>query len=104
MSTEYTDQDRKMLARQLDYIRPLYCRMCGACEGRCPKGVPVSDILRHLSYAEGYGQFQLARENFLELPRAVRDVRCADCKECVIQCPNGVHVAERLIRAQELLA
>jgi len=75
-----------------------------ACEGQCPKGVPVSDILRCLSYAEGYGQFQLARENFLALPREVRDVRCADCEECVVECPNGVRVAERLTRAQELFA
>ena len=104
MSGEFTDQDRKLLARQLDYIRPLYCRMCGACEGRCPKGVPVSDILRHLSYAEGYGQFQLGRESFLALPRQVREVRCADCEECVVECPNGVRVAERLTRAQELFA
>ena len=104
MSSPLTEEDRKLLARQLDYIRPLYCRTCGACEGACPKGLPVSDMLRHLSYAEGYGQFQLARENFLELPAEVRAVRCADCAECAVECPNGVRVAERLIRAQELLA
>ena len=104
MSSPLTEDDRKLLARQLDYIRPLYCRTCGACEGKCPKGLPVSDMLRHLSYAEGYGQFQLARENFLELPAQVRAVRCTDCAECAVECPNGVRVAERLSRAQELLA
>jgi hypothetical protein len=104
MSTSFTDQDRQLLARQLDYIQPLYCRMCGACQGKCPKGVPVSDVLRHLSYAEGYGQFQLARESYRDLPAEVRGVRCADCAKCKIQCPNGVRVAERLIRAQELFA
>jgi len=34
----------------------------------------------------------------------VRDLRCADCAECPVRCLNGVRVAERLIRAQELLA
>lgn len=104
MSSLFSGQDEQLLARQLDYIRPLYCRTCGACDGHCPKGLPASDILRHLSYADGYGQFQLARESFLELPTEVRSVRCKDCSECAISCPNGVRVAERLTRAQELLA
>jgi predicted aldo/keto reductase-like oxidoreductase len=64
----------------------------------------VADILRYLSYSEGYGQYQLARESFLSLPAEVRDVRCQDCGACAIQCPNGVRVAERLQIAQELLA
>lgn len=104
MSLEFDENDKRLLARQLDFIQPMYCRMCGACEGKCPNGVPVSDILRHLSYLEGYGQFVLARESFLQLPQFVRDVRCSQCPECVISCPNGVMVSERLIRAQELLA
>lgn len=104
MGAPFTDADRKLLARQLDYIRPLYCRMCGRCEGACPKGVPVADVLRHLTYAEGYGQFALGREQFRELSEEVRGVRCTLCPSCSITCPNGVRVAERLIRAQELFA
>ena len=78
--------------------------MCGSCEGVCPKGLPVSDMLRFLTYAEGYGQFSLGRESFLELPREIAAVRCGDCAECAVECPNGVRVSERLIRAQELFA
>ena len=104
MAENYTDEDRRLLAWQSDEIRPLYCRMCGACEGKCPKGLPVSDMIRYLSYAEGYGQFPLGRASFLELPEEVRAVRCGDCADCVIRCPNGVHVAERLRRAQEIFA
>jgi ferredoxin len=62
MSASFSDADQKILAAQLDHISPLYCRMCGSCSGQCPKGLPVSDVLRYVSYAEGYGQFQLARE------------------------------------------
>jgi predicted aldo/keto reductase-like oxidoreductase len=104
MSVPFTDADQKILTAQLDYIRPLYCRMCGNCSGKCPKGLPVSDMLRYLSYSEGYGQYQLARESFLSLAPEVRDVRCRDCSGCSIQCPNGVKVSERLQIAQELLA
>jgi aryl-alcohol dehydrogenase-like predicted oxidoreductase len=104
MSAPFGEADQKLLAAQLNYIRPLYCRMCGQCDGRCPKGVPVSDVLRYLTYAEGYGQFTLGREKFLELPQEVTAVRCNLCPTCAVSCPNGVQVAQRLIRAQELFA
>jgi len=104
MGAPLTDTDRKLLARQLEYITPLYCRMCGQCAGRCPQGLPVADVLRYLTYAEGYGQFALGREHFLQLPEEVTRVRCASCSSCAVECPNGVRVAERLIRAQELFA
>jgi predicted aldo/keto reductase-like oxidoreductase len=104
MSEKFTAVDEKVLAQQLDYIRPLYCRQCGACEGKCPQGLPVADMLRYLMYADGYGQYPLARERFLELPAELASVRCRDCSGCTIECPNGVHVTERLMRAQELLA
>ncbi len=104
MTVPFSDADQKILFAQLEHIRPLYCRTCGNCAGRCPKGLPVADMLRYLSYSEGYGEFQLARERFLALPSEVRDVRCKDCGVCAIRCPNGVRVAERLQIAQELLA
>lgn len=104
MSSRFTDADQKLIAQQLDYIRPLYCRMCGACEDACAKGLPVSDVLRYLAYADGYGQFSLARERYLEMPAGLQQVRCGECSECTVKCPNGVKVAERLNRAQELLA
>jgi predicted aldo/keto reductase-like oxidoreductase len=104
MTLPFSDADQKILFAQLEYIRPLYCRTCGNCAGKCPKGLPISDILRYLSYSEGYGEFQLARESFLELSPEVRNVRCSDCGACAIRCPNGVRVAQRLQIAQELLA
>jgi aryl-alcohol dehydrogenase-like predicted oxidoreductase len=104
MGARFTDTDAKVLAAQLDYIRPLYCRMCGDCAGTCPQGLPVADMLRYLTYAEGYGQFSLGREHFLALPEEVTRVRCQLCPSCSVKCPNGVQVAERLIRAQELFA
>jgi predicted aldo/keto reductase-like oxidoreductase len=61
-------------------------------------------VLRYLSYAEGYGEFQLARENFLSLPADIRNARCETCTSCAISCPNGVRVAQRLRKAQELFA
>ena len=104
MAEPYTEKDEKLLTARLASISPRYCRMCGACGGACDKGVPVPDVLRFLTYAEGYGQFALARERFLEMPRAARDVRCRDCASCSFRCAYGVAVRDRLAHAQELLA
>ncbi len=104
MAAPFGQADEKLLLAQLEYIRPLYCRMCGECKGVCPQGLPVSDMLRILSYADGYGQFPLARERFQQLPQTVQNVRCNLCPVCSVQCPNGVRVSERLTRAQEMLA
>jgi len=104
MTSGFGKSDEKLLAARLDEIGPLYCRMCGACDGMCRKGVPVANVLRYLTYADGYGQFALGREQFRLLPAEIQDVRCGDCTECSVQCRNGVRVVERLSRAQECFA
>ena len=103
MQQPFSSADEKLLTAHLETIRPLYCRVCGLCEGACQKGLPVADMLRCLSYADGYGQFALGRERFFELA-ADRTVRCADCSSCTVNCPHGVNVSARLARAQELFA
>jgi predicted aldo/keto reductase-like oxidoreductase len=104
MAEPYTDKDEQLLNQRLAYIGPKYCRMCGACGGVCDKGVPVLDMLGFPTYAEGYGQFALDREKFLDLPAHVRDIRCSDSSSCSVDCPHGVQVRERVGVAQGLLA
>ena len=104
MSNPLTASDEKILTAHLDAIRPLYCRMCGQCDGACQKGLPVADVLRFLTYADGYGQFALGRERFLELSAQHQTIRCGDCSACTVNCPHGVHVSDRMARAQELFA
>ena len=104
MAEPYSPVEEKLLAQRLEQIGPLYCRMCGDCEGSCRKGLPVANLLRYLTYAEGYGQFSLGREHFLALPAEVTSVRCQDCVSCTVACRFGVKVSSRLARAQELFA
>lgn len=104
MSQPYGDRDEKLLTARLEYLTPLYCRMCGQCDGQCREGLPVADIVRFVTYAEGYGQFALGRDSFRLLPAEHAGVRCDDCPECTVHCPHGVKVAARLARAQELFA
>ena len=103
-SEVFSQADEKTLAAHLELIKPLYCRMCGQCEGTCQKGLPVADVLRYLTYADGYCQFAMGRENFQQLTAEHRAVRCGDCAECTVQCPHGVRVSDRMARAQELFA
>jgi hypothetical protein len=102
MNAPFSAADGKLLARRLEEIKPLYCRMCGHCEGQCSQGLPVADVLRFLMYAEGYGQFAMAREHFKTLPAELAEVRCSSCANCTVKCPNGVQVSARLHRAQQL--
>ena len=104
MAEPFTEKDEKLLTTRLAGISSKYCRMCGQCGGVCEKGVPVPDVLRFLTYAEGYGQFALARDKFLELSQAVRDTRCSDCSSCSFRCAYGVTVRDRMIHAQDSLA
>jgi len=104
MSEEYTPADEKLLYVMNEQIRPDYCRMCYECRDNCPKGLPVTDMLRFLAYNDFAGDYRQARRSFLELPKELQSVRCSDCSECSIQCPNGVHVQDRMMRVQKLLA
>ena len=104
MAGPYTEKDERLLTTQLASIGTTYCRMCGSCGGTCAKGVPVPDVLRVLTYAEGYGQYALARGRFLEMARPARDVRCRDCVSCSFKCAYGVAVRDTVTRAQEILA
>jgi len=104
MSERYGAEDEKILIAHLERIRPYVCRMCGACDGACSRGLPVSDLVRYVTYADGYGDFQMGYRRFQALPAEVRAVRCTDCRSCAVRCPSGVRVRERLTRAQELFA
>ena len=104
MAQPFTDADQKILTARLEEISPYFCRRCGQCAGQCPQGLPVADMVRFVMYADGYGQFPLGREHFQRMSAEQQAVRCDQCPTCVVQCPHGVTVAERMMRAQELFA
>ena len=104
MEQPYSASDAKVLAAHLERIAPLYCRMCGACDGACRQGLAVADVLRCLTYADGYGQFALGRERFLELAAEHRTIRCSDCDTCSVHCPHGVRVQQLVTQTREIFA
>jgi len=97
----YSDGDAALLAASLSEISSVLCRMCGACEGQCPQGVPASDVVRSVMYAEGYGVYEMGRAAF---ERTAGRLACAHCEACTVDCPNGVNVRERMARAAQLFS
>jgi len=104
MAEPYTPADERLLFAAGERIRPDYCRMCFQCDGKCPRGVPVADVLRYLAYYDFAGSLYQAVTHYRELAPGIRSIRCSDCTECAVQCPNGVRVRDRLMRAQNLIA
>jgi aryl-alcohol dehydrogenase-like predicted oxidoreductase len=104
MTQPFGSTDEKILAMHLEHITPFYCRLCGECAGQCRQGLPVQDVLRFATYAEGYGQFALGRERYLELHPSHVQAKCGDCPSCTVNCPYGVKVAREMARAQEMFA
>lgn len=104
MTEPFGAQEEKLLAGIDESIRPLYCRMCYRCTGQCPKGAAIPETIRFLSYADFYGQFGLGREHFAGLAEEKRAIRCGECAECIVRCPNGVDIPARMTRAQEMFA
>jgi len=73
-----------------------YTAACAACGPAPAAGMPVSDLLRFVTYADGYGQFSLGRERFQELPDDVTPCVAAIAPAATVACPHGVKVAERI--------
>ncbi|MHC4445395.1 MAG: aldo/keto reductase [Planctomycetota bacterium] len=68
------------------------CLMCGQCEGVCPQGLPVSDLMRVRMYHEEYGWPDHARSEFglLGIDAGHLADACGDCSVCTRVCPVGL--------------
>jgi predicted aldo/keto reductase-like oxidoreductase len=95
-------------ARALDAYRELaaaaVCRGCGRCDRACPRGIPVSDILRYHAYCEGYGQAAEAARQYRQLAHDRTFAGCDRCGACEAACPHRLGVLGHLERAHRRLA
>lgn len=74
------------------------------CEPHIDGEVAVADTLRYLMYHECYGEPERARQLYRELTPAERNLDGVDFSRATAACPEGIDLAARLRRAQELLA
>ncbi len=103
MGMRVTRTDRQILQRYAEAIGPYYCHLCARCETSCPQGVAISTINRSLMYAEAYGEIELARTTYNEVPPDASALTCLDCPHCVARCVNGISIASKMSRAHRLL-
>lgn len=82
-----------------------YCRHgCNDCEGTCPYGVPIADVLRTRMYAQDYGDMQLARSEYAQLGAGASP--CLTCAQppCAAACPHGLPIDTLLAPMHQMLA
>ena len=103
---------REMAAGDMDLLERYarvhgrsYCRhVCNDCEGACPYGVPIADVLRTRMYAVDYRDTRLARDEYALLK--VNAAACLSCdgQPCANACTHGIPIAEYCAPAHRLLA
>lgn len=83
-----------------------YCAGCGSiCSAAVGGRVPVSDVMRCLMYRRSYGDYDLARSEFLHLPAAAREALAStDYAAAERACPHALPIARLMREAADLLA
>lgn len=95
---------RKTLSLYSRAIADRHCGLCGHCAGACPRGVDVQGVLRSLTYLEGYGRVDLARDSYRGLGPGRTAAACLSCAGCVVSCPLKLEVDRLARRAHGALA
>ena len=96
--------DRIALRRYALEIGDRHCGLCGACGGVCPSGVEVPNVLRALTYLEGYREEGLARSTYGSLPPGRNAAACGECETCLHACRLRLPVGRLARRAHARLA
>lgn len=85
--------DMQLLERYAWLNRAGYCRpACNDCEGSCPRGVPIAEVLRTRMYAVDYGDPAQAREEYALLARNAQACISCDGAPCAKACTHGVPI------------
>jgi predicted aldo/keto reductase-like oxidoreductase len=82
-----------------------YCRQaCNDCEGACPYGVPIADVLRMRMYATDYQDVAMARDEYARLE--VDAAACLGCDgaPCRDACTHGLAIPDLCAPTHRMLA
>ena len=100
----YALAERIALHRYALEIGDRHCGLCGACGGVCPNGVEVPNVLRALTYLEGYREEGLARFTYGSLPPGRNAAACGECEACLVACRLRLPVRRLARKAHARLA
>jgi len=96
VGSSLTDAESEMLDRYAREMHDQYCRFCRTCEGHCPRGAAVAEVMRYAMYFSSYGREKEAMRLYAALPGERSAAACDGCAgPCAGACPFG-----RAIRAE----
>ena len=104
-STEVSHSDLELLHQYAALNGTTYCQQaCNDCEGACPLGVPIADVLRTRMYATDYQDLDFARREYRTLD--VNASACLTCsgKPCRSACSHGLNVSTLCAPTHRMLA
>jgi hypothetical protein len=104
--TSLTAADRAALREYAEATRSRHCAGCARfCETAPGHQAPVGDVMRALMYHRSYGDPELARTVFSQMPEtARRGLAGFDYAAAERACPHGLPIAQLMREANELLA
>jgi aryl-alcohol dehydrogenase-like predicted oxidoreductase len=104
MGRSFSKNDLDQLREYRAYLQGRICTLCGGCQGECPNGVPVGDLLRAVMYNEVYENGALAREVYGKAYSSQPVGVCSECPSCSVKCVRGLDIKEHMLRAHRLFA
>jgi predicted aldo/keto reductase-like oxidoreductase len=104
--TKLTDADMAVLRQYADATCDLYCAGCAnICDAVLPDMPYVSDVMRYLMYYNSYGEKDMARELFAQIPPDVRGrLLAADYSLAEARCPQCMPIGKLVAEAVSKLA
>ncbi len=104
--TSLTAADHAALREYAEATQSRHCAGCTQfCEAALDHQVPVGDVMRALMYHRSYGDHELARTVFRQLPETARQGLAGfDYGAAERACPHGLPIAQLMQEANELFA
>ena len=91
---EVTETDFKLLEQYARMTDLTYCRhACNDCEGSCPYGVDIADVLRTRMYAVDYGNLPFAKTEYEQITTNANPCLSCDGKPCQDACSHGISIS-----------
>jgi predicted aldo/keto reductase-like oxidoreductase len=86
-------EDLPLLERYARVNGSSYCKhACDACEGACPAGVAIADVMRTRMYAVDYGDLRMARDEYAMIAHNAEACLSCSAKPCAGACPHGLKI------------
>ncbi|HJN52654.1 MAG: aldo/keto reductase [Pseudomonadales bacterium] len=90
---QVTEEDLELLHQYARLTDLSYCRhACNECEGACPNGVAIADVLRTRMYATDYGDLAFAKGEYRRLGAGASPCLNCDGQPCRNACPHGLQI------------